>query len=508
VDGDFTELRQRLAEISDLGRARALLAWDERTMMPRGGAEARADQLATLARLRHERLASDELASLLDALRPRAERLPYDSDEASLVRVAQRDSDKARRVPAELRAEITRTASVAEHAWVEARRSSDFSLFAPHLERNVELKRRYAECFEPFDHPYDPLLDDFEPEAKTAAVRPVLEELRRGLVPLIDAVRESGHEVDDSPLRGSFPIARQRELVGEVIAGLPLPADTWRLDETVHPFATAIATDDVRLTTRYDEAYLGTALWGAMHEAGHALYETGIDSGLRRTPLCRAPSLGFHESQSRLWENWVGRSRGFIEHLRPRLATAFPDELANATAEQIYRAANRVEPSLIRVEADEVTYNLHIVLRFELELQIFDRTLALEDLPEAWSEHMREYLGVDVPDDARGVLQDVHWAAGSFGYFPTYALGNLIAAQIWDSASAALDDLDAMVGRGELGPLREWLREHLHRHGGKFTPAEMLERLVGGLSVDPCLRHLERRVRDVYDLGASAQIVR
>jgi carboxypeptidase Taq len=506
VSGGFTELRRRLAEISDLGRARALLAWDERTMMPRGGGEARAEQLATLTRVRHELLAADELASLLDALRPQAEKLPFESDEASLVRVALRDSEKARKVPPELRAEITRAASIAEQAWIEARRGSDFSAFAGHLARNVELKRRYVECFDGVDHPYDALLDDFEPEATTAEVGPVLEELRRRLVPLIARVRESDVEVDDSPLHGHFPAARQRELVGEVVAGLPLPDGTWRLDDTVHPFATAIATEDIRLTTRYDERYLGTALWGALHEAGHGLYENGIDPDLRRTLLCRPPSLGFHESQSRLWENWVGRSREFIEHLRPRLAAAFPDQLGHTTTDDLYRAANRVEPSLIRVEADEVTYNLHIVVRFELEVEIFEGAIELGDLPEAWNERMRDYLGVDVPDDAHGVLQDVHWAAGSFGYFPTYALGNLIAAQVWESATEALPELEAMIARGELAPLREWLRVHLHRHGGKFTPAEMLERLVGGLSVDPCLRHLGSRVRDVYELGSS-QIV-
>jgi len=503
VSDGFGELRRRLAEISDLGRARALLAWDERTMMPPGGAEPRAEQLATLARARHERLASDELASLLDTLRGEAERLPYDSTDASLVRIALRDSSKARRVPAELRAEITRTASVAEHAWVEARRSSNFSLLLPHLERNVELKRRYAGCFDGFDHPYDPLLDDFEPEARTSDVKPVLEELKRGLVPLLAAVRESGTEVDRGPLHGHFPLPAQRQLVADVIAALPLAEGSWRLDEAVHPFATAIATTDVRLTTRYDEGYLGTALWSAMHEAGHGLYESGIDLELRRSPLCRPPSLGFHESQSRLWENWVGRSRAFIERLHPRLAAAFPDQLGGASVNELYRSANRVEPSLIRVEADEVTYNLHIALRFELELEIFEGTLALSDLPEAWAERTREYLGLDVPDDAHGVLQDVHWASGSFGYFPTYSLGNLIAAQVWELAEEALVDLDSMIAAGELEPLREWLREHLHRHGGKFTPAEMLERLGAQLSVEPCLRHLERRVRDVY-LGSSA----
>jgi len=502
VNGRYRELRERLAEISDLGRARALLAWDERTMMPAGGAEIRAEQLATLARIRHERLASDELGSLLDQLRAPAEELAYDSDEASMVRVATREWERARRVPAELRAAITRAASLAERAWIEAREGSDFEAFLPHLERNVELKRRYVECFDGFDHPYDPLLDDFEPEVTTAQARAVLGELREGVHPLVAAIAERADEVDDSCLHGAFPIDAQRRLAGQIVAALPLEQGSWRLDTTVHPFATAITTTDIRLTTRYDDAYIGTALWSALHESGHGIYENGIDPALRRTPLCRPVSLGFHESQSRMWENWVGRGRPYLSWLHPRLRAVFPERFARIDAEGLYRAANRVRPSLIRVEADELTYNLHVLLRFELELEIFEERLALAALPEAWNARMKEYLGVDVPDDASGVLQDVHWAAGSFGYFPTYSFGNVIAGQIWAQAEEALPDLGTQLGRGELEPLRDWLRERLYRHGGKLTPAEMIERLTGGpLSVEPYLRHMRRKMGDIYALA-------
>jgi carboxypeptidase Taq len=504
VNGRYQELLERFAEIGDLGRARALLAWDERTMMPPGGAESRAEQIATLTRVRHDRLASAELEALLDELRPEAEELAYDSDEASMVRVATREVRKARRVPTELRAEMARTASIAEHAWVEAKDQSDFQLFLPHLERNVELKRRYIECFDDFEHPYDPLLDDYEPEATTAEVRTVLGDLREGLRPLVAAIAEHPDEVDSSCLHGEFPLETQRRLVADLIEDLPLDEDAWRLDTTVHPFSISIATTDIRLTTRYDESYIGASLWSAIHEAGHGLYENGIDAALRRTPLCRPPSLGFHESQSRTWENWVGRGRPYLTWIHPRLRDAFPERLDGVDPEALYRGANRVTPSLIRMEADELTYNLHVALRFELELEIFEDRLPLADLPEAWNARTKEYLGLDVPDDARGVLQDVHWAAGSFGYFPTYSLGNVLAGQIWARATEAIPDLDERLARGELRPLGEWLREHLYRHGGKLTPAEMIERVAGEpISVGPYLAQMRRKFGEIYGLEAS-----
>ncbi|MGH2980696.1 MAG: carboxypeptidase M32, partial [Solirubrobacterales bacterium] len=374
--------------------------------------------------------------------------------------------------------------------------------FLPHLERNVELKRRYGECFDDAEHPYDPLLDDFEPGATTSEVRAVLAELREGLRPLVAAVAGNADAVDASCLHGSFPVDAQRRLVRELVADMPLEEGSWRLDTTVHPFATAIAATDLRLTTRYDPAYVGAALWSALHEAGHGIYENGIEAGLHRTLLSRPVSLGFHESQSRMWENWVGRGRAYLSWIAPRVREAFPEQFDGVDAEGLYRAANRVRPSLIRMEADELTYNLHIALRFELELEIFEERLRLAELPEAWNARMEEYLGVEVPDDAHGVLQDVHWAAGSFGYFPTYSLGNLIAGQIWALAIESLPDLEGDLGRGEMEPLRDWLRERIYRHGAKFTPAEAIERLCGGpLSVGPFLGQMERKIGEIYRLA-------
>ncbi len=499
------DLRALLGEISDLGRARALLAWDERTQMPPRGAAARAEQLATLTRLRHERLSSDELGRLLDAARGEVEGLDYDSFEASLVRVTTRQWEKARLVPAELRAEIARTTSLAEHAWNDARRAADFPAFLPHLERVMVLERRYIECFD-FDHPYDPLLDDFEPEMKKADVEPVLTAVRDGLKPLLAELMERADAVDDSALYGAFPLDAQRRLAQEVLAGLPLEDDAWRVDETVHPFASGIAISDLRITTRYDPSYIGAALWAVIHEAGHAIYQNGIDPELERTPLCRSASLGFDESQSRLWENWVGRSRGYLALIRPLLTELFPDRFSGLDDQGLYRASNRVAPSLIRIEADEVTYNLHIAMRFELELALIEERLEPSELPEAWNELMRSYLGVEVPDDASGVLQDVHWAAGSFGYFPTYSLGNVVAGQLWELANAELPDLDGQLAAGELTPLRDFLRERIYRHGGKLLPAEMAERVFGGgLDTGPLLAQLRDKFGHVYGLEPAPQ---
>jgi carboxypeptidase Taq len=496
-------LRAALAEVHDLGRARALLAWDERTKMPPRGAGVRAEQIATLTRLRHQRLSSDELGELVDRVASGLDSAPRDSFESSLVRVTRREWEKARRVPAELRAEIARVTSIAEHAWEDARERSDFAAFLPHLERVVELKRRYVECFEA-EHPYDPLLDDFEPGMRTAELEPVLARVRDGTIELLTEIRERPQAVDASCLYGEFPIERQNLLANELAARLPLEADAWRIDETVHPFATGIGISDLRITTRFDPGYVGTSLWAVIHEIGHALYQNGIGPELERTPLCRSVSLGFDESQSRLWENWVGRGRPFLGHLHPVLTEIFPERFAGIDREALYRAANRVQPSLIRIEADEVTYNLHIVLRFELEVELFTGRLEPADLPDAWVQRVSRYLGIDVPDDASGVLQDAHWSSGSFGYFPTYTLGNVIAAQLWGLVRAELPDLDERLAAGDLAPLRDFLAEALYRHGGKLEPREMIERVTGGpLDPEPLLAHLRAKFGEIYGLGAA-----
>jgi carboxypeptidase Taq len=485
----FDTLREKLAPIHDLRKVSSLLAWDQQTQMPPLGAEARAHHQATLARFGHELFVADEIGALLDELKPWAETLPYDSDEASLVRVTRRDHEKALRVPPSLTQEFSRTTSLAFGVWREAKAESDYEKFRPWLERVVELEHRYIECFPPADEKYDTLLDDYEPEMKTAEVREVFARLKEGLVPLVASLG-----ADPIHIEGHFPAATQRELAHELIRSFGFDEGAWRLDIAAHPFASSLATKDIRMTT-WEPEDTTEGLFAVMHEAGHGLYEHGVDPALERTPLASGASYGWHESQSRLWENLVGRSRPFASWFYPRLQQAFPEQLGDVDEETWYRSVTQVTPSLIRVEADEVTYSLHIILRFELEQRILAGDIDLRELPQEWNGAMKEYLGIDVPDDAHGVLQDVHWSGGSFGYFPTYALGNVIGAQVWERLREDVPDVDDRIGRGEFAPIREWLREHVHRHGRKFTPRELLERVVGGtLDPEPYLRYLEGKL--------------
>jgi carboxypeptidase Taq len=494
VSEPLRQLRERLAELSDLRNAAYLLDWDQQTMMPPRGASARAESLATLERITHELFVSAETGRLLEAADAGLNGTPEDSDDACLVRVARRRWDKARRVPSELAADIARARSLGQEAWIQARKASDFDAFAPYLKRNLELARRYVECFDEFEAPYDALLDDYEPRMRSAEVAALFAELKDELVPMIATLAE--RHIDDSCIHNDFPVDRQRGLVAGVLELMGFAGDSWRLDDAVHPFATSFGSSDVRITTRWDPTFFPSALYGAMHECGHGLYEAGIADSLQRTPLGHAESLGLHESQSRLWENMVGRGRPFCGVLAPRIAEAFGRPLETDT---LYRAVNQVKPSFIRVEADEATYGLHIVLRFELEQELASGDLGVAELREAWNARFKESFGLDVPDDALGVLQDVHWAAGLIGYFPTYALGNLIAGQLWERAHADIPQLDERLAAGELSPLREWLREHVHRHGSKFEARELLARVVGGpLAVAPFTSYLKRKLGDVY----------
>jgi carboxypeptidase Taq len=501
MTGAIDELYVWLAEIADLGDVTHLLEWDQQTMMPARGAAGRAEVLATVRRVSHEKFASAETGRRLEAAAAALNGADPAGDEASLVRVAARRWEKARRVPIELAAARAKAASLGQEAWREARERSDLEAFVPYLELNVELSRRYVECFDEFDCPYDVLLDDYEPGMKTATVTALFEELKFELVPLIATLSEHSERVDGSCLHGEFPAAKQRHLVGEVVRLMGYDPEAWRMDTAVHPFATSFGYQDVRITTRWDESYFPAALFGGMHECGHGLYEAGIAAALQRTPLGHADSLGIHESQSRLWENMVGRGQPFSVALAPLVAREFGGALAMLDPDTLYHAVNRVQPSFIRVEADEATYGLHIVLRFELEQELIEGRLSIAELPEAWNARFKEYLGLDVPDDARGVLQDVHWSSGSIGYFPTYALGNLIAGQLWERAHIDLPDLDAQIAAAELHPLRDWLREHVHRHGAKFTMPELLERVVGGpIAVAPFMAYLKRKLGDVYGI--------
>jgi carboxypeptidase Taq len=490
----FEELRERLSEIADLATLGELLGWDQQTQMPPRGSEVRAGQMATLAKILHERSIDDRLGRLYDELRPYEESIDPDSFEASLIRVGRRDWEKARRVPSDLEEELARTTSISEHAWVDARARSDFYSFLPHLEKVVELKRRYVECFPEVDEPYDALLDDYEPGMKTADARAALEELKAGIVPIVARAGDTSGEDYRHRYPGTYDIEAQRELVVEMLTPLGYDPEAFRIDTTAHPFASRGGTQDIRLTTRYHLEDL-SAIFSSLHECGHGMYEHGIDPKLERTPLCNGVSMSLHESQSRMVENVIGRSLPFWTHWFARTKELFPGPLGNVEVDEFYRAVNEVRPSLIRIDADEVTYNLHIILRFELEQDILAERVALRDLPEIWNERMKSYLGIDVPDDARGVLQDVHWSGGGFGYFPTYALGNLVSAQLWEKLASDIPDVDDQIANAEFRQITDWLRTHVWQHGRKYTPVETLRRAVGGsLDAKPYLRYLEAKI--------------
>ena len=466
--------------------------------MPPAGSTARAELRATLARLAHEHATDPAVGELLEELRPFEDEHPFDSFEASLIRVTRREYEKQRRVPAEWRAESARAGALGYRAWLRARDERDYEVFRPHLERRLELVQEYVACHTPYDDPYDVLLDDYEPGMATADVERVFERLKAELVPLVADV---GEPVDDSCLRGSFPPEGQRRFALEVLGTWGMDEEAWRLDDTVHPFATSPGAGDIRLTTRFNDDE-PSGILSCLHEFGHGLYDRQLDPAFARTPLATGASAAFHESQSRLWENLVGRRLSTWRHFYPRLQEALPEQLGTVPLETFHRALNRVEPGVRRVDADEVTYSLHVVVRFDLERAMLAGDVTAVELPDAFDAKLREYLGVQPADALDGVLQDVHWSDASFGYFPTYAIGNVISLQLWERAAAELGDLDAQFERGDFGPLRSWLGERVHRWGRSFTPAELLERIVGGpLDAEPYLAYLRQKVDE---LRASA----
>jgi carboxypeptidase Taq len=423
------------------------------------------------------------------------------SEEGALLRRALRDYERATKLPAELVAQISRVTAVAEAAWVRARKESDWQLFAPHLEKILLLKREAAETLGYEDHPYDALLDAYEPGAKKARLEEIFEELKGGIVPLIRAA--DGWEGEDYEvlLKGSFDEGRQEAFGRMVISAFGYDWERGRQDRSIHPFCINFGPCDVRITTRFDGNWLAPALFSTMHEAGHALYEQGVDPSYARTPLGGGTSMGVHESQSRLWENLVGRSRAFWSHYYPKLREVFPQLLGGIEAGAFYRAINALKPSEIRVEADEVTYNLHILLRFELEVALIEGTLSVADLPAAWNAKMEEYLGLVPKNDSAGVLQDIHWADGLFGYFPTYTIGNVLSVQFFDAAVEARPEIPEEIKSGSFSTLLGWLRENVHRHGSRYYPHELVERATGRpLDTAPYLRYLEDKFGELYSL--------
>jgi carboxypeptidase Taq len=500
------ELKTRLLEVNDLGSAAAVLRWDQSTYMPPGGAEARGRQMATLGRLAHEKFTDTALGRLLDGLERETAGMPYDSDEASLVRVTRREYDRAVKVPAAFVSELSEHDAHSYQVWTEARPANDFARVRPLLEKTLDHSRRLANFFPGYESIADPLIDYSDFGMKAASVRALFAALRERLVPLVGAIT-ARPPADDACLRQHAPEADQLAFGLSVIRRYGYDLERGRQDKTHHPFMTKFSLGDVRITTRVREDDLTDALFSTLHECGHALYEQGIDPAYEGLPLAEGASAGVHESQSRLWENLVGRSRGFWEHFYPRLQAAFPAQLAAVPLDTFHRAVNKVARSLIRTDADEVTYNLHVMLRFDLELDLLEGRLEVKDLPGAWRARMKADLGLEPPDDRDGALQDVHWYAGLIGgQFQGYTLGNILSAQFFAAAVRARPGIPGEIARGEFGTLHEWLKENVYRHGAKFTAAELVERATGSaMSIEPYLDYLWGKYQPLYGLDGPGR---
>jgi carboxypeptidase Taq len=492
------QLKERLGEVADIGSAASVLSWDQQVNMPPSGNDARGRQLATLSKIAQEKFISDEIGRLLDDLTQELDGV--DSDDAALVRVAARNYEKARRVPPSFIAEQAMVTAKAFDAWREARAKADFSIFQPHLERVVELVQEYISFFPPADHPYDTLLDDYERGMKTADVIAIFDGLRPRQVELIRAIT-SAKQVKDSFLYKKYSEKKLNDFGVQVITKFGYDWNRGRQDKAPHPFETTFSVNDVRITTRFEPDNPFAMLFSSMHEAGHAMYEQGVNPAYERTPLAGGASLAVHESQSRMWENLVGRSLPFWEHFYPALKKTFPSQLEGVSLKSFYKAINKVEPSLIRVNADEATYNLHIMLRLELEIGMVEGKIAVKDLPEIWNSKMQEYLGITPPDDAKGVLQDIHWSGGAIGYFSTYALGNLISAQLWEKIHQDITDLDDQIRKGNFAELLAWLRKNIHQHGQKYEPQQLVEMVTGSkITPEPYIRYLTKKYSEIYGL--------
>ena len=497
----LNELQNHLAEIKALSEAAAVLGWDQQTYMPTGGAVSRAAQLTALTRVVHQKSTCPEMAALLERAEAAGSGLDLDSDDAAYLRMARRDFDKISKLPESLVAEMSRVTTLAHGAWALARAESNYARFAPWLTQILELTRQAADHLGHDGERYDALLDQYEPGMKTSEVRAMFESIKPTLVALVRRISALGpNPVDDSVLKRSFDEEGQRSFGESVIRAIGFDWTRGRQDRAVHPFCTSFGRSDVRITTRFDKNFLPTALFGSIHETGHALYEQGIAERYAGNILCDGTSLGFHESQSRLWENLVGRSRPFWAKFYPALQAQFPESLRGVGEDAFYRAINKVEPTLIRVEADEVTYNLHILLRFEIEQDLLSGKLSVADAPAAWNAKMSEYFGLTPPDDAQGILQDVHWSGGMIGYFPTYSIGNLLSVQLFEKANADLGgQISEQIAAGEFLPLLDWLRLNVHQWGRKYPPTELVQRIVGGpLDPAPYLAYLEKKFGEIY----------
>jgi carboxypeptidase Taq len=501
MEQQLRQLKEKLMEIEDLGLLNELLGWDQATYMPPGGAPGRGRQSAMLAKMAQEKAIDPEIGKLLDQLEPWVEQQPYDSDDAALVRVARRNYDQAVKVPPALVGEIYAHSAHSYQMWTKARPENDFKAVTDNLKKTLELSREYAECFPGYDHIADPLIDVSDYGMKATSVKKIFAELREELVPLVKAITEK-EEIDNSVLHQSYPIDKQKDLGEIIIKDYGFDFERGRQDLTHHPFMTKFSLGDVRITTRFQEKDFGDGLFSTLHESGHGMYELGIKPELEGTPLANGTSSGTHESQSRMWENVVGRSKGFWSHYLPKAQEIFPEQLKEVSLDQFYKAINKVSRSLIRVDADEVTYNLHVMIRFDLELQMLEGTLEIEDLPEAWHARYESDLGLRAPDDVDGALQDVHWYAGQIGgSFQGYTLGNIMCGAFYAAALKAHPEISEQIAQGQFETLHTWLRDNIYQHGSKFTANELVERLTGApLTITPYIDYLKTKYGEIYQL--------
>jgi carboxypeptidase Taq len=495
----LAQLKERLHEVDDIQRAASVLSWDQSTYMPAGGAAARGRQMATLGKIAHQRFVDPEIGRMLDALTPWTEKVSPDNDDAALVTVARRHYERSIKVPSTLVAELSAHSAESYDAWTRARPANDFAAMRPLLEKNVDLSRQLANCFGPYEHIMDPLIDMSDYGMRVGSVSAIFADLRAQLVPLVNAIT-SQPPVDDSFMHQHYLEQKQWAFGVAVAKKLGYDLTRGRQDKTAHPFCTTFSIGDVRITTRFTENDLGDGFFSTVHEAGHAMYEQGIDVKYEGTPLADGASAGVHESQSRLWENIIGRSRGFWEFHYPKLQRKFRKQLGAVTLEQFYRAINKVQRSLIRVDADEVTYNLHVIIRFDLERQMLEGTLAVKDLPEVWRTRYMDDIGIEPPDDKDGCLQDVHWYGGIVGgVFQGYTLGNILSGMFYAEAVKAHPEIEAQVRAGRFGTLHRWLVKNVYRHGSKYTAPDLIKRVTGReLEAGPYMAYLRGKYGALY----------
>ncbi|MBC6453572.1 MAG: carboxypeptidase M32 [Hormoscilla sp. SP5CHS1] len=501
TEPQLADLKSRLTEIHDINAAASVLHWDQATYMPPGGAAARGRQIATLHQIAHEKFTSSAIGQLLEDLRPYEESLPYDNSEASLIRVTRRDYDLNVRIPSDFMAKFSNHCAACYNAWAKARPENNFAAVQPYLEKTLQFSREYANFFPGYEHIADPLIARTDYGMKAATVRSLFAELRQQLVPIVEKIT-SQPPADDACLQQHFPETQQLAFCHQVIEKLGYDFGRGRKDKTPHPFTTFFGIGDVRIAIRVNENDLAEAFFSTIHEMGHALYGQGIHPAFEATLLANGASTGVHESQSRLWENLVGRSRQFWTHFYPQLQTFFPSQLGNVSLETFYRAINKVQRALIRTDADEVTYNLHVMIRFDLELQLLEGTLAVRDLPEAWNERYRSDLGVVPSSDSEGVMQDVHWYSDTIGgLFQGYTLGNLMSAQFYQAALKAQPEISAKINNGDYTMLHNWLKEHIYQHGCKWTPTELIDRVTGSdVTISPFISYIQQKYGELYSL--------